>query len=179
MNNMRKPQIDAIAQKYISLAQEMGAADAVLFTADQICWDSRTLLKCMYGCPDWGKNHTCPSRPGNPSMAEMKEMFSRYSWGVIVHTHEKKLSQRISLKLESTAFHDGYYFAMSLSDCGLCDECAAVRCEDCRHVREARPAFHSVGIDVFKTVRQLGLPIYTLSDRNAPDQNWYSAVFIE
>ena len=37
MNNMRKPQIDAIAQKYISLAQEMGAADAVLFTADQIC----------------------------------------------------------------------------------------------------------------------------------------------
>lgn len=179
MTYMPETENIALAEKYISLALEMGATDAVFFTAGQICWDSRTLLKCMYGCPDWGKNHTCPSRPGNPSMSEMKEMFSRYKWGVIVHTHEKKLSQKISLKLESAAFHDGYYFAMSLSDCGLCDECAAVRCEDCRHVREARPAFHSVGIDVFKTVRQLGLPINTLPDRNSPEQNWYSAVFIE
>ena len=64
------------AKKYIDLALEMGATDAVLFEAPQICWDSRTLLKCMYGCDDWGKNHTCPSRPGNPSMAEMKGALS-------------------------------------------------------------------------------------------------------
>lgn len=167
------------AQKYIDAALQMGATDAVLFEAPQICWDSRTLLKCMYGCTDWGKNHTCPSRPGNPSMAEMKEMFSRYSWGIIIHTHDKKLSQKISLAIESAAFHDNYYFAMSLSDCGLCEECAAVRCQDCRHMREARPAFHSVGIDVFKTVNQMGLPLFTLPDRNDPNQNWYSAVFVE
>lgn len=169
----------AKAQKYIDLAYEMGATDAVLFEDAQICWDSRTLLKCMYGCSDWGKNHTCPSRPNNPSMAELKEMFSRYKWGVIVHTHEKNLSQKISFKLESEAFHDGYYFAMSLSDCGLCKECAAASCEDCRNVGAARPAFHSVGIDVFKTVNRMGLPLYTLKDRNDPDQNWYSAVFVE
>lgn len=167
------------AKSYIAMAEEMGAADAVVFRAEDICWDSRTLLKCMYGCSDWGKNHTCPSRPHNPSMAELKEMFSRYRWGIIVHTHEKNLSQRISMKIESAAFHDGYYFAFSLSDCGLCGECAAVKCEDCRHVAEARPAFHSVGIDVFKTVRQMGLPIETLPGRDAPNQNWYSAVFIE
>lgn len=167
------------SEKYLKLALEMGAADAVLFEDNQICWDSRTLLKCMYGCPDWGRNHTCPSRPGNPTMAELKEMFSRYRWGVIIHTHDKRLSQKISLRIESAAFHDGYYFAMSLSDCGLCDECAAVNSQPCRHVREARPAFHSVGIDVFKTVKQIGLPLYTLSDRSDPDQNWYSAVFIE
>lgn len=167
------------AEKYIQTALEMGAADAVLFEADDICWDSRTLLKCMYGCTDWGKNHTCPSRPGSPTMAEYKEMFSRYKWGIIIHAHDKHLSQKISLKLESLTFHDGYYFAMSLSDCGLCEECAAVKCEDCRHVREARPAFHSVGIDVYKTVAQFGLPLFTLPDRNAPDQNWYSAVFVE
>ena len=169
----------AKAQKYLEIAQEMGATDAVLFEAPQICWDSRTLLKCMYGCSDWGKNHTCPSRPGNPSMAEYQEMFSHYSWGVIVHTKEKNLSQKISMKLESLAFHDGYYFAFSLSDCGLCRECAAVEHQDCRHVQQARPAFHSVGIDVFKTVHQMGLPLQTLPDRNDPDQNWYSAIFIE
>jgi hypothetical protein len=36
-----------------------------------------------------------------------------------------------------------------------------------------------VGIDVFKTVRALGLPLTTLSDPNTEEQNWYSAVFIE
>lgn len=169
----------AKAEKYLALAREMGATDAVAFEDEQICWDSRTLLKCMYGCADWGKNHTCPSRPGNPTMAEMKEMFSRYKWGVIIHTKEKNISQKISLAVESAAFHDGHYFAMSLSDCGLCKECAAVTCKDCRFKREARPAFHSVGIDVFKTVHQMGLPLFTLENRDAPDQNWYSAVFIE
>ena len=168
-----------LAQKYIDQALEMGATDAVFFTDEQICWDSRTLLKCMYGCTDWGKNHTCPSRPGNPTMTELKEMFSRYRWGIIIHTHEKRLSQDISFDVERAAFHDNYYFAMSLSDCGLCKECAAASCEDCRFMVKARPAFHSVGIDVFKTVNQMGLPLYTLQSRDDPDQNWYSAVFIE
>ncbi|MBR6812237.1 MAG: DUF2284 domain-containing protein [Oscillospiraceae bacterium] len=167
------------AKKYIELALKMGAEDAVYYEAPQICWDSRTLLKCMYGCTDWNKNHTCPSRANNPSMAEMKEMFSRYGWGIIIHTKEKNISQKISFAVESAAFHDGYYFAMSLSDCGLCKECAAVQCEDCRFKTMARPAFHSVGIDVFKTVRQMGLPIETLPNRDHPNQNWYSAVFVE
>ena len=179
MEYAHKPENMQKAQKYIDIALEMGATDAVLFEIDQICFDSRTLLKCMYGCEDWGKNHTCPSRPGNPSMSELKEMFSRYKWGIIVHTHEKKLSQRISFKLESESFHDGYYFAFSLSDCGLCETCAGECNLPCRNVKMARPAFHSVGIDVFKTVSQMGLPIFTLQDRNDPEQNWYSAVFVE
>lgn len=179
MSYKHNPENIKKAQKYIDAALAMGAADAVLFEAPQICWDSRTLLKCMFGCDDWGRNHTCPSRPGYPSMAEMKEMFSRYSWGIIIHTHEKKLSQKISFAMEGAAFHDGYYFAMSLSDCGLCEKCAAVDCQPCRNAKRARPAFHSVGIDVFKTVNQMGLPLYTLESRDSEDQNWYSAVFIE
>ena len=166
-------------QKYIDKALEMGAADAVPFTIDDIAFDTRTLLKCMYGCTDWGCNHTCPSRPGNPSIPEMQEMFKRYKGGIIIHAHEKKLSQKISFQIEADAFHDGYYFAMSLSDCGLCETCAAVDGKPCRFKRQARPAFHSVGIDVFKTVRDLGLPISTLRDPQTEEQNWYSAVFIE
>ena len=173
------PAILAKAEKYIALAKELSAEDAVVFEAPQICWDSRTLLKCMYGCGDWGKGLTCPSRPGFPGMAEMKEMFSRYSWGIIVHCHEKAASQKISMALEKAAFRDNYYFAMSLSDCALCKECAGFRGEECRHVALARPAFHSIGIDVFKTVHQLGLPLFTLEDRSDPRENWYSAVFVE
>jgi len=166
-------------EKYVATALEMGAADAVAFDIGDIVFDSRTLLKCMFGCADWGKNHTCPSRPGTPSMAEYREMFSRYKWGVIVHAHDKALSQKISLKLEGDAYRDGYYFAFSLSDCALCGTCSAVSCQDCRFPHAARPAFHSVGIDVYKTVHRFGLPLRTLSDAQKEEQNWYSAVFVE
>ncbi len=164
---------------YINTALEMGADDAVPFKLSDICFDSRTLLKCMFGCTDWGRCHVCPSRPGSPSIAEYREMFSRYSGGIIIHTHEKKLSQKISFKIEGNAFRDGHYFAFSLSDCALCEQCAAVTNEPCRFARMARPAFHSVGIDVFKTVRGLGLPIQTLTNPDREEQNWYSAVFID
>ena len=167
------------AQRYVEQAKQMGAADAVVFSIADIVFDPRTLLKCMFGCGDWGRNHTCPSRPGSPSMAEYRDMLSRYQWGVIIHTHDKKLSQRISFALESQAFHDGFYFAFSLSDCGLCDTCSAVCGEACRRPQMARPAFHSVGIDVFETVHRLNLPLGTLTDPAAEEQNWYSAVFIK
>lgn len=166
-------------KKYIEEARSLGAVDAVEFSISDICFDPRTLLKCMFGCTDWGKSHTCPSRPGSPTMAEYREMFSRYSGGIIIHTHDKALSQKISFQIEGDAFRDGYYFAFSLSDCALCRECAAVQNAPCRNAHKARPAFHSVGIDVFKTVHKFGLPLHTLTDADTEEQNWYSAVFIE
>ncbi len=167
------------AEKYIEYAKNAGAADAVRFDIADICFDNRTYLKCLYGCPDFGKNHTCPSKPGSPSMAEYRDMFSRYKWGIIVHTHDKASSQKISFGIEGQAFRDGYYFAFSLSDCDLCETCAAVDNKPCRFIHKARPAFHSVGIDVFKTVKNLGLPLFTLADASKEEQNWYSAVFVE
>nr|PZM88756.1 MAG: hypothetical protein DIU81_04645 [[Clostridium] cellulosi] len=165
-------------QNFINKAIKMGAADAVLFEIDDIVFDSRTLLKCMFGCNDWGKNHTCPSRPGFPMPWEFEKILRRYSYGIIIHTHDKKLSQKISYELERSAFLAGYYLAFSLSDCSSCETCSCVEGKECRFPKTARPAFHSVGIDVFKTVRSLGLPIDVLQN-DTQEQNWYSAVFIE
>ena len=86
-------------KKYTDLALSLGAVDAVEFDISDICFDSRALLKCMFGCPDWGRSHTCPSRPGSPSMAEYREMLSRYRGGIIVHTHDKAASQKISFRI--------------------------------------------------------------------------------
>lgn len=171
--------LPAYADELVQVALDMGAVSCVPFELADICFDSRVLLKCMFGCEDWGKGLTCPSRKGSPSMTEYKEMFSRYRWGVIIGGHDKHITQKVSYALEKKAFCDGYYFAFSLSDCGLCKECAGNNGQECRHVRQARPAFHSVGIDVFKTVRGLGLPIKTLSDPDHEEQNWYAAVFVE
>ncbi|MFY9568474.1 MAG: DUF2284 domain-containing protein [Acetivibrionales bacterium] len=166
------------AEKYIRKAIEMGADHAVFFRTGDIEFDPRTLLKCMFGCNTWGKGHTCPSRPGSLKPWEYEQIFRKYSWGIIIHSHSKKISQDVSFSIESQAFTDGYYMAFSLSDCSSCSECGAARGSDCADPRKARPAFHSVGIDVFKTVRKFGLPLETLRTPS-DEQNWYSAVFIE
>lgn len=166
------------AEKYIKKALDMGADHAVAFKLDDIVFDPRTLLKCMYGCKDWGKGHTCPSRPGSLTPWQYEDLFRKYSWGIIIHSTNKKISQEASFAIESEAFTDGYYFAFSLSDCALCGECRGFKGCDCANPRKARPAFHSVGIDVFKTVSKFNLPLRTSKDP-AEEQNWYSAVFIE
>ncbi|MCD6395776.1 MAG: DUF2284 domain-containing protein [Planctomycetes bacterium] len=163
---------------FVELGLGLGADDVVAFGIDDIVFDPRTLLKCMFGCGDWGKGHTCPSRPGALKPWEYQKMFERYSWGVIVHSTDKKVSQEVSFAIEREAFLKGYYFAISLSDCALCKECAGYKGLACANPKKARPAFHSVGIDVFKTVHAFGLPLETLASEDE-GQNWYSAVFVE
>ncbi len=164
--------------KLLKRAADLGALHAVIFHIEDIVFDPRTLLKCMFGCEDWGKGHTCPSRPGSPTPEEYEKILRRYSWGIIVHAHDKKTTQEVSFQLEKEAFWDGYHFAFSMSDCAVCETCAGHKGAGCVNPKKARPAFHSVGIDVFTTVRKFGLPIATLRTRE-DEQNWYAAVFIE
>jgi predicted metal-binding protein len=109
---------------------------------------------------------------------EYQKVLEKYTWGIIVHSTNKQLSQKISFSIERQAFLDGYYFAFSMSDCALCKECSGFKGMKCVNPKQARPSFHSVGVDVFKTVRKFGLPIGTLKNEDDP-QNWYSAIFIE
>ena len=164
--------------KYRDMALEMGAKNAVEFIIEDIVFDPRVALKCIFGCDDFGRNHTCPFQRSPLTMKEYEEILSRYSRGLIIGCHDKHLSQKISYEVERACFLDGYYFAFSLSDCGLCKTCSKIDGEECRLPAKARPAFHSVGIDVFKTVSKFGLPLYVAKDHD-DEVNWYSAVFIE
>ena len=79
--------------------------------------------------------------------------------------------------MEREAYLDGDALAFSMSDCAICAECAGQNHEPCRNAKKARPAFHSVGIDVFSTAKKLGLPLKPLRDLEE-EQNWYSAVWL-
>jgi predicted metal-binding protein len=158
---------------------KLGADHITPFTIKDIVFDPRTILKCMFGCKDWGKGPTCPSRQGALKPWEYQTIFEKYSWGVIVHSKDKKTAQEVSFELERFAFLEGYYFAFSLSDCALCKECAGFCRKECCFPDKARPAFHSVGIDIFKTVHKFNLPLKTLKRGEDDLQNWYSAVFVE
>jgi len=164
-------------ERYRALGLELGAADVVGFTPDDIAFESRTILKCMFGCTDWGKGPTCPSRAGSLMPWEYEPILRRYQWGVIVHSPDKHIAQEVSYAIERQAFVDGYYLAFSMSDCARCAECVGLKGKPCADPKKARPAFHSVGIDVFATARHFGLPIETLASDDAP-QNWYAAVWV-
>ena len=164
--------------KYIQQALDMGAKNAVRFEIGDIVFDPRVVLKCLFGCEDFGRGHTCPYQKSPLNMKEYEEIFAKYSWGIIIGCADKAVSQKISYEIERTCFLDGYYFAFSLSDCGLCKVCTKIHDEPCRVPAKARPAFHAVGIDVFKTVHKFGLPLYVATNPDA-EINWYSAVFIE
>ena len=165
-------------EKYIQMARDMGAKNVKEFKITDIVFDPRVVIKCIFGCADYGLLHTCPYQKSPLSMDEYQKIFEKYSRGIVIGCPNKSGSQKISYEIERACFLDGYYFAFSLSDCGLCGTCAKGRDAACVFPAKARPAFHAVGIDVFKTVRDLGLPISVLSDREA-EQNWYSAVFVE
>ena len=164
-------------EKYIKRALSLGADHALIVTPDDIVFDGRTLLKCMFGCSDWGKGCTCPSRPLFLKPWEFEPLLRKYSAVLIIHSRSKQIAQKAAYAVEREAFLDGDALAFSMSDCALCTDCAGKSGEACRNVKEARPAFHSVGIDVFSTVKKLGLPLKTLKEQDE-EQNWYSAVWL-
>ena len=166
-----------VMEKYIKIARQHGAIDVVAVTPDDIVFDGRTLLKCMFGCNDWGKGCNCPSRAGFPPLKELESLLKKYKTVLIIHSHDKKAAQNASIAIEKEAYLDGDALVFSMSDCALCEECAGHTGQSCRNPKASRPSFHSVGIDVFSTVKRLGLPLYPLRNEDE-EQNWYSAVWL-
>ena len=163
--------------KYAELALSNGALYAVVVTPEDIVFDGRTLLKCMFGCDDWGAGCTCPSRSGFLKPWEFEPLLRKYKYVLIIHSDNKHTAQKCAFAVEKEAYFDGDALAFSMSDCALCETCTGKTGGSCRNIKQARPAFHSVGIDVFGTVKKLGLPIAPLKNEN-DTQNWYAAVWL-
>ena len=164
-------------KKYINTALLIGARNVVAVTPDDIVFDGRTLLKCMFGCADWGRGCTCPSKEGFLKPWEFEPLLRRYKTVIIIHSPDKKIAQEAAYAVEREAYLDGDALAFSMSDCAICERCAGKNGDACRDVKRARPAFHSVGIDVFETAKKLNLPLNPLRDMDE-QQNWYSAVWL-
>ena len=164
------------AEKYARIALEMGAKDSKVISVKDIVFDPRTLLKCMYGCEEWGKSWTCPSAPKALMPWEAEKILKKYNWGILIRTQDPKLAQEISFQVEMKAFFDGYPLAFSMFDCYLCETC--VFPDPCRFPEKARPSMQALSIDVYATVKKLGLPIEPLKTKG-DKPNYYALVLIE
>jgi len=131
-------------------------------------------MKCIFGCPEYGKNATCP--PNTPSVDECEKFFKEFSEAVVFrfegavedpedrHRWTRKINLKLS-HLERDLFISGKQkaFQLFIDPCNLCDDCASVR-DKCANPIMARPSPEGMGIDVFSTVRNCGFPIDVLSD---------------
>ena len=164
-------------RNFISQAKKMGMTDAILISTEDIYFDIRANLKCAWGCD---RNITpsikCDSR--GTTLEERAQMVKQYRHILLLHCHDPKQLSEVILELEKTAFLDGYYFAFAMRSCNLCKECNALKGGDCTHPEKVRPCESLFGIDMYKTVRKLGLPCEVLQNKDE-EQNRYGFLLID
>lgn len=157
-------------------ALDMGAIQAKIFGIDDIYFDPRTLLKCLFGCR--AGIHYCPTAQDVSTATTFMDIIRKYRWGLIIRTGDLKTGQEITLALEKKAFLKGYYFAFGATECAICKTCNRTKDKPCVGRGKLRPPFYSLGIDVYKTVRKLGWELEVVQNEGDPAQN-ITAVFVE
>ena len=133
-------------------------------------------MKCVFGCPSYGKGASCP--PNTPSVSECRDFFDEYTDIAIFHfpieianpeeRHDIMTeTDRKLLELEQEVFLSGQVkaFLLFAGNCHLCEECTSSR-EDCKHPKLSRPTSEALGVDVFSTARAAGYPIDVLKTYN-------------
>jgi len=144
------------------MALTQGASEARLVPTRHVVTAEWVRLKCLYGCPGYGKRLCCP--PYTPTPQTFSRVLGEYRQA-LVYSYQggsrarRRKMQRGLAELERAAFLDGWYkaFALGAGPCRLCKECDTSR--RCRHPYEARPSMESCGIDVYATCRNAGIKL--------------------
>lgn len=144
--------------------------------------------KCVYGCPRYGKKACCP--PDVPSVAECKEFFKEYRFGLFFHLTKQfadpnerfPWAQEVNkqvLALEREVFLAGFYkaFAFTAAPCNLCDPCGNSK-RECRNPLVARPTLEAFGVDVYAAARSMGYPIQVVKGYQE-ETNRYGLLLVE
>jgi predicted metal-binding protein len=138
-------------------------------------FDPKTILKCMYGREEWRKAGRAHLLQRHLCHGKLKKSYGGTAAAYLC-THDAKRLQEITYRIEIEAFHDGYPFAFALAECYLCETCTFPA--PCVFPAKARPSMQALGIDVYATVKKLGLPMKTLKRKDeTPD--FYGLVLLE
>ena len=154
-------------EELIQLALNSGATKATVIRAQDIVMSAsfRDICKSN-GCGLYGKCWMCP--PDIGPIEELMEKVRGFEYGLLYQTvgeiedsydiegmgevgaqHEKN-----SIKLDR-AIKDvlGKYLHLSCGGCHLCERCAKLDNEPCRHPDVALPPMEGYGIDVYNTTK--------------------------
>jgi predicted metal-binding protein len=147
--------IEQDMDKLLAYAKDKGAVSAQIIPADEIAHDERTLYKCRYGCPAYGRYLTCP--PYTPSPAEFSVALRKYKWALMIEANPEDMDSLV-VAVEHEAMRLGHYLALGLKagPCLLCPECVPPG-EPCREPQKARPSMEALGVLVFDTLNNIGI----------------------
>ena len=180
-------------EKYRCMALELGATDAKIIKADQVILDERVQMKCTYPkCDFYGTNAQCPPYTGD--IEQTRRVLKAYQYAIMFMLKvpsknvagpnvtkrrlavpvQRKIAE-IVLKIEGTAFYDGYYFALGFAS-GPCKIiwCPNVNCaalnpgSACRFPLKARSSMEGVGMDVYAMATRAGWDIYPCGKSTSP-----------
>jgi predicted metal-binding protein len=138
-------------------------------------------MKCMFGCPDYGRNASCP--PNVPSVSECRELLSEYSMGVLIHLvcgfpaearKEWRREKRLALlEAEKQIFVAGFEraFLLSFDNCDICPQCVS-QPRDCHLPYIRRPTMEAFAIDVYSSVRKHGYQVSVIRDPEGPEDRF-------
>ncbi len=164
-------------QHLIDIAKELGLSDPLVTSTDKIVFDRRARLKCLWGCsfhePESPK---CGVR--GTSFEERRDMARAYKHVLVAgHAEARPLTLGL-LELERRAFLEGLPFAFVIRACNYCKRCALEQGKACAFPEKVRPCDQAFGIDVYSTVRGLGLGIKVLTDRDQTPSR-YGFLFLD
>jgi len=183
-------------EQFIDVALKAGATAAKNIPSQMVVIDERVRLKCeVPRCAGYGQYLTCPPHIMDvEAFSKILSRF-QWCLLVQVETEDinsvdkgsgridkdimrdiTELHRPFKLKLlevvesvEAAAFKKGMRFATGFigGNCVLCERCVEDKFSDaCRFPFRARPAMEGVGIDVFETAQNAGLPLHLSSSNN-------------
>jgi len=192
MKKVEENQLD----EFVKIALKVGATASRIIPSQMVIVDERVRLKCeVPRCAGYGQYLTCPPHVMAIEdfikilsryewcllvQVEAKNIDStdkgagRIDRTVLKKNRDDHRPYKLKLleiveSIEAAAFKSGLRFATGFigGSCVLCERCVEDRFSDaCRHPFRARPAMEGVGIDVFKTAQNAGLPIHLSSASN-------------
>ncbi len=164
--------------RYIKLALESDAQHAKVISPGDIVFDRRVILKCKWGCEDQFEPNRIKCGTRGLSFEEAKETVHSYNQILLIHHHDVVTLSRTARKIERAAFLDGFYLASSLNCCHVCKNCSVDVGRPCPTPFKMRPCDQSFGVDMYRTVRNLGLPCAPLQSKKE-EPNRYAFVMID
>jgi predicted metal-binding protein len=156
--------------------QKSGVKDARIVSPADVETAAWVRLKCQFGCGCYGQCLVCP--PFTPSPEQMRKVLDAYTRAILLHCEPDADVKAIVADLERDIFLRGASkaFALGAGPCYFCKECNPE--EQCRYPERARPSMEACGIDVFSTVKKMGLPIEVVrTTRQCP--NYYGLILVD
>ncbi|MFC1902905.1 DUF2284 domain-containing protein [Chloroflexota bacterium] len=182
-------------ERYVQMALQLGAADAIIITANMVVIDERVRAKCIVPlCTSYGKSANCP--PYAMELDLVRGVVGKFRYAIFSklevpaeeiagpEAREKRSAipytrknSEIVAEIEAEAFRDGYYLTMGFAS-GSCrsifcyeTDCNALMAgQPCRFPLKARTSMEAVGMDVYAMATKVGWDIYPIGRTTPPQQ---------